>query len=111
MENFIFNPETFVAPGHGSDEGEWTDQNKKEIAQLRESYPELAHWRDLAIGAAFGSFSQDVLGVSWGVWMIDKRDEGFLTYCCWRQIKGDWKFGMSFKTPDHEVLPIWKGLV
>lgn len=107
MKNFIFNPETFVSHGHGSDKGEWIDQNRKEIAQLRELYPELAHWGDLAIGTAFGDFSNDVLEVGWAVWMIDKRDEGFLTYCCWRQLKGTWNFGMFFEIPNREVLSIW----
>lgn len=108
MKNFKFNPETFVNSGHGSDDGEWSNQNRKEIAQLRELYPELAHWGDLALGTAFGDFSNDVLEVGWASWLFEKRDEGFLTYCCWRQLKGAWQFGMRFEVPDSEVLNIWK---
>ena len=108
MTDFIFNPETFVSKGHGLDSGDWSDKDRNDIAKLRKSYPELDHWGDLAIGAAFGDFSNDVLEVSWGEWLMDVRDEGFLTYCCWRQVKGSWNFGMFFKTPDREVLPIWK---
>lgn len=108
MSNFTFDPEIFVVKGHGSDHGEWSEQDRKDIAQIRESHPELAHWGDLAIGVAFGSFSDDVLEVGWGNWIIGQRSEDFLTYCCWRQIKGTWNFGMFFKTPNQEVLPIWK---
>lgn len=49
MPNFIFNPETFVTPGHGSDPGEWNDDDRKDITTLRYLYPEIAHWGDLAI--------------------------------------------------------------
>lgn len=49
--------------------------------------------------------------VGWGNWMIGERSEDFLIYCCWRQVKGTWNFGMFFKTPNQEVLPIWKGKV
>lgn len=108
MSNFIFNPETFVTKGHGSDSGEWHDQAQKDIAQLRTFYPELAHWGDAAIGNAFSGFSQDVLDVGWANWMVEKRDEGFLTYCCWEQIKGEWNFGLDFEEPEREVLHIWK---
>ncbi|WP_042073889.1 hypothetical protein [Acinetobacter baumannii] len=63
MPNFIFNPETFVTPGHGSDPGEWNDDDRKDITTLRYLYPEIAHWGDLAIGSAFGSYSFDILEV------------------------------------------------
>lgn len=109
MSNFTFDPEVFVNKGHGLDSGEWNEQDRKDIAQLRESYPELAHWGDLAIGTAFSSFSNDVLEVNWGNWIIGERSEDFLTYCCWRQLKGNWSFGMFFKKPNQVVLPIWKG--
>jgi hypothetical protein len=49
----------------------------------------------LAIGCAFGDFSQDVLEVSWADWMTTNRDEIFLNYCCWRQTRGKWKCGLD----------------
>ncbi|WP_198516841.1 hypothetical protein [Sinorhizobium meliloti] len=53
----------------------------------------------MAIGVAFGDFSQEVLEVSWADWMLDHRDEFFLNYCCWRQTRGRWDGGL-----DAEVL-------
>ncbi|EJP48517.1 hypothetical protein M214_4210 [Acinetobacter baumannii CI86] len=73
MPNFIFNPETFVTPGHGSDPGEWNDDDRKDITTLRYLYPEIAHWGDLAIGSAFGSYSFDILEVQWAEWMIKRK--------------------------------------
>ncbi len=38
MPNFIFNPETFVTPGHGSDPGEWNDDDRKvSVPQINQS--------------------------------------------------------------------------
>lgn len=108
MSGFVFDAETFVCKGHGLDAGEWNDVTRQQIAQLRQSYPELGHWGDLALGSAFGAFSDDVLEVGWAVWMVGVRDEGFLTYCCWKQLKGKWTFGLNIKKAEQEVLKIWK---
>lgn len=92
---FQFDAGTFVRRGSEADPGEWSDETVREIAGLRALYPELSHWGDLAIGCAFGDFSQDVLEVSWAQWMLTERDEGFLNYCCWRQTHGKWEFGLD----------------
>ncbi|ADX05372.1 hypothetical protein V7I38_17010 [Acinetobacter baumannii] len=107
MPNFIFNPETFVTPGHGSDPGEWNDDDRKDITTLRYLYPEIAHWGDLAIGSAFGSYSFDILEVQWAEWMI-KRDDSFLNYCCWRQLYGEWQFHLDIDKVDQEASHLWK---
>lgn len=90
---------TFVQPGNETAPGEWSEADRRDIASLRAFYPEIAHWGDLAIGLAFGDFSEDVLEVGWADWMLDHRDEAFLNYCCWRQIRGERPF-----PPDEETL-------
>jgi hypothetical protein len=97
---FSFNANTFVQEGHESASGEWSDNTLQDIAKIRSLYPELKHWGDLALGCAFGDFSQDVLAVSWANWAISQRDELFLNYCCWRQTKGPWEFGLDSDTLD-----------
>jgi hypothetical protein len=92
---FRFNATTFVRAGAEFDPGEWADETKGEIAILRSFYPELAHWGDLAIGRAFGDYSQDYLEVQWAFGMLEGRDESFLDYCCWRQTRGDWVGGID----------------
>lgn len=105
---FKFDAVTFVRQGYETDPGEWSNETQLEIAKLREAYPELTHWGDLAIGLAFGEFSQDVLEVSWADWMVGKRDEIFLNYCCWRQTRGGWKHG--FDEASMAVANDWKSL-
>lgn len=85
----------FVSPGFETDPGEWTNDIRADIAALREHYPELSHWGDLAIGSAFGRFSRDVLEVSWAEWMLAARDDIFLDYCCWVQTRGKWALGLD----------------
>jgi hypothetical protein len=87
-KHFIFDARTFVQPGDEHADGEWPEAWIKEIDELRTYYPELAHWGRFALGNAFGSFSSDVLEVHWADWMLGKRDEIFLDYCCWRQTRG-----------------------
>lgn len=93
--DYRFDATTFVRRGHEADPGDWSDDTRREIAVIRGCYPELSHWGDLAIGGAFGDFSQDVLEVSWAEWMVEKRDEIFLNYCCWRQTRGKWEWGFD----------------
>ena len=93
--HFLFDAATFVAPGHELDPGEWDEGTRAEIATLRMFYPELSHWGDLAIGSAFSAMSQDYLSVGWADWMLEERNETFLDYCCWRQTRGCWKYGMA----------------
>lgn len=90
---FQFEPRPFVMPGAETASGDWSEKSRREIASVRTLYPELAHWGELALGGAFGDFSQDVLLVNWAEWMLERRDEMFLDYCCWRQTRGAWTFG------------------
>jgi hypothetical protein len=76
----IYNPRKFVQPGAEYLPGDWSDDTRKEIAAIRCAYPELQEWGDLAIGCAWGDYSQDELDVSWCDWLVGKRHDDFLTY-------------------------------
>lgn len=95
MSNFQFQAQVFVQHGDESAAGEWSDEDRAAIARLRDHYPELAHWGDLALGAAFGCFSEAFFSVAWAYWMLRQRDELFLDYCCWRQTRGEWHGGFD----------------
>lgn len=71
------------------DEGQWADPGtnidfrdtqevEDELNQLRELYPEIKQWGDLAIFIAWGSFSQDSFSLQWQPAI--NRDETFLGY-------------------------------
>ena len=92
---YQFDAAVFVSRGQESEPGEWTDEDRQAIGVLRANYPELSHWGDLALGSAFGSFSQYVLEVNWADWMVGQRDEIFLNYCWWRQTRGQWSLGLD----------------
>ena len=81
----FFDAKTFVQPGCETSSGNWSDDDRRAILSLRNLYPELAHWGDLAIGCAFGDYSQDVLDVNWADWMVNTRDEEFIKYCLAKQ--------------------------
>jgi hypothetical protein len=100
MTRFFFVASTFVSPGLETDPGDWSDEVRAEIATLRDLYPELSHWGDLALGSAFGDMSQDVLSVGWADWLFNERHDFFLDYCCWRQTRGAWHGGMSEQLAD-----------
>lgn len=97
MPNFCFDATVFVRPGYEKAPGDWTDRDRQDISTIRRLHPELEHWGDLAIGSAFGDYSQDVLEVSWADWLVNERDLEFLNYCCWRQTRGRWKSGFDFE--------------
>lgn len=90
-----FDAAVFVARGQESECSDWSDKDRQAIGALRVHYPELGLWSDLALGSAFGSFSQYVLEVNWADWMLGKRDEIFLNYCWWRQTRGEWHLGLD----------------
>ena len=71
------------------DEGQWADPGtnidfheiqevEDEVNQIRENYPEIMSWGDLAIFIAWGSFSQDSFSLPWQP--VINRDELFLSY-------------------------------
>lgn len=98
VKKFKFDASVFVQKGSELASGEWPDEYRLNIQTLRQFHPELAEWGDLAIGGAFGDYSQDVLEVSWADWLLESRDETFLNYCCWRQTRGKWVLGLDEET-------------
>jgi hypothetical protein len=98
MTVFLFEATTFVRPGHERIQGEFSDDDRNDIATLRGYYPELSHWGDLAIDIAFCGFSRECLDVSWADWMLKARHECFLDYCCWKQTRGRWYGDTDFET-------------
>lgn len=58
---------------------------------LRQLYPELAGWGDLALDVAWASYSQQVRLISWEP--VTERDEDFLNFCCWEQTRGEFAWG------------------
>lgn len=97
MSKFRFEATVFVQPGYEMAPGDWSDNDRQEIASIRSLHPELESWGDLAIGFAFGDYSQDVLEVSWADWLVNARDQDFLNYCCWRQTRGRWNDGFDLE--------------
>jgi hypothetical protein len=91
MGHFVFDPLIFVQPGYEKAGGDW-GEDATQIAQIRADHPELAEWGDLAIGLAWGEYSQDILAVSWVDW-ITGRDVDFLAYLYVRQIAPGFDFG------------------
>lgn len=82
--DFKFNEFIWVSPKGISQPGEWAIEDREHIHLIRDLHPELKCWGDLAIGMAFGSYSRDILEVSWADW-IDKRELEFLGYVYIRQ--------------------------
>lgn len=64
-------------PGMGIDYDR-TEEVQDEIHLLRQFYPELTHWGDLALFMAWGSFSQDNHALHWNP--VAQREESFLAY-------------------------------
>jgi hypothetical protein len=93
--NFQFEASTFVKQGFEDSDGDWSSELEARIAQLRVIYPELVKWGDLAIGSAWGGYSQDVFQVIWVDW-IDDRSNEFLSYCYYRQVHGNWIYTDDF---------------
>ncbi len=91
---FTFSARPFVQEGYEDAPGEWPDSDRRAIAAIRQAHPELSYWGDLAIGMAWGDYSQNVHLISW-VEFDGGRDESFLDYCCWEQTRGSFPWGGS----------------
>lgn len=65
------------------------------IDQLKELHPELASWGLLAIGCAWGAYSQDIMAVGWLCPALSgsERTLDFLAYCYVRQLAPAFNFG------------------
>ncbi|MCG6968728.1 MAG: hypothetical protein LJE85_03085 [Gammaproteobacteria bacterium] len=75
--NHRFDDSLWAVPGLGIDYDR-TEEVRDEIILLRQYYPELDHWSDLAIFMAWGSFSQDNHDMNWSP--VFCRDEIFPAY-------------------------------
>ncbi len=104
---FTFDASTFVQKGYEASKGEWSETDLIDIAKLKSHYPELASWGELALGCAWGDFSQDVYEVNWCHWGLENRDDDFLSYCYWKQEKGSWELGLDLNLLS-ELSSKWK---
>ena len=97
MSNFVFSPAPFVMPGSEKADGDWPTAWRAQIEQIRAVHPELQHWGNLAVGSAWGDYSQDVLAINWAYpdqfQGADKWLPDFLAYCYVRQVAPTFKFG------------------
>lgn len=101
---FNFDTACFVELGYEKDDGEWNDSDKADIQRLRDLYPELTHWGDLALGLAWGDYSQDIYAVSWADW-IAERDNGFKFGGTGLFSKDIWQFGDNEPWKTEAALP------
>ena len=85
---FVFDATSFG----GAAAGEWSEETRAFIVAVRDRHPELAEWGDLAVGTAWGCYSQDILAVGWCDW-IRERDEAFLAYIYVRLVRPSFAFG------------------
>ena len=92
MSELVFDPLVFVQPGYEQADGDWPEQWQTQIDHIRALHPELEPWGRLAIGAAWGDYSQDIMAVGWVDW-VEERNPDFLAYLYVRQIVPVFKFG------------------
>lgn len=123
MTAFVFDPKVFVQPGYEQADGDWSEKSQAQIDQIREQHPELAAWGRLAIGCAWGDYSQDILAVGWLYpdQVGSERSREFLSYCYVRQVAPTVHFGgtglysediyqLAQQEPwlaDEHVVPAW----
>lgn len=88
MSAFVFAPTVFVQPGYEQADGDWSDAARAQIDQIRSLHPELELWGRLAVGCAWGDYSQDIMAVGWLYpgQMSGARSPEFLAYCYVRQL-------------------------
>jgi len=65
--------------------GEFSAEERDEIAVLRRNHPELHAWGDLAIEQAWRAYSDAVLMMGWSSDL--SRSEDFLSFVCWEQTR------------------------
>jgi hypothetical protein len=70
----------FVRAGSETEPGEYSADARAEHARLRITYPEIAHWGDVAIAEAWMAFSDEVDLLRWAQWGIDERREEFIEF-------------------------------
>lgn len=89
----------FVNNGHSKDHGEFDSEDRELFKSIREAWPELSEWGDLAISSAWGSYSQDVYMLSW---LDASKTElsrenllAFIAYIYWHEINGEPQWGTT----------------
>lgn len=95
MTAFVFDPKVFVQPGHEQADGDWSDASQAQIDLIRSHHPELESWGRLAVGGAWGDYSQDIMAVGWlhPEQAGNGRTPEFLAYCYVRQFVPGFDFG------------------
>lgn len=95
MTVFAFNPQAFVQSGYEQADGDWFDESVAQINLIRDLHPELASWGRLAVGCAWGAYSQDIMAVGWlyPEQVGNSRTPEFLAYCYVRQLAPTFNFG------------------
>lgn len=91
--SYEFTPSAFVEKGYETASGDWHKETRKQFKTLRATYPELSRWGDLALGQAWGDYSQDIYAVSWLNEGFDQRDNGFLAYIYVLTLRPGFDFG------------------
>lgn len=74
---YVFNEAVWSEPGFGIDY-DATPEIEDEVILLKEFYPEISAWSDLALFTSWGSYSQDHHNMTWSP--VFAREELFLGY-------------------------------
>lgn len=97
MPAFEFKPTVFVQPGYEHADGDWPVECIVQINQIRDLHPEIQHWGNLAVGSAWGDYSQEIMAVGWvyseQFAVARSRNSDFLAYLYVRQIAPTFDFG------------------
>ncbi|MEI6096436.1 MAG: hypothetical protein WCR08_13425 [Gammaproteobacteria bacterium] len=114
--SILFKEKIWVLPAGIGQGGEWDEETREHIHNLRGYNSEIETWGDLAIGLAFGSYSEDILGVSWAEWSRD-RNSGFMCYIYIKQTcptfyfhgyeSEFWGYGDTYPWLSNEPMPKW----
>lgn len=95
MTTFVFDPRSFVQSGYEQADGDWSVETQLQIDAIRGLHPELSSWGRLAVGSAWGDYSQDIMAVGWlyPQQVGNSRCLEFLAYCYVRQLVPGFRFG------------------
>jgi len=102
-KSFRFEASTFVNNKRAEmGNGDYDPSTRAELSILRSLYPEISHWGDIALAAAWGDYSEDCWMLSWEpVTPETTRSENFLNYLCWRQTRGEYPRGAGDEIADE----------
>ena len=95
MVNIVRFEETIFVTTEGVGQpGDWDEESREQIHNIRNSNPEISHWGDLAVGMAIGDYSQSILAVGFAEWVRD-RNTALMAYIYIRQKYPDFYFGST----------------